>query len=236
MAMKKVVTVESSQYPNEDFTGVLEDYFVKYVEQIDSKVLALLFENPDGTDNSMEITIYGIDYLTQENEAGELTAGKSFSMGQFNDSLNAQKVNFLFDPETDEVEFQPDLRGNTLDMDANPSKRITEDGEKTRQNWKIREVVGDLVTLEPKVPKAKPKPTPAVTNDDAKDSWESLIMSDEFFTTPHSHPEILRHLKETMPDAKERTPYTKSFKTVFAVLMDDGVLIMPEAGKYQYVE
>ena len=240
MAMKKVVTVETSKYPKEDFIGVLEQYYVKFVEQLNAHVLTLEFENPEDTESPMELTIFGIDYLKQKNTEGEFTTGRGFGLGMFIDSLESCGSSFMYDAETDEVQFEPDLTGKTLDMDANPSKRITDEGEKTRQNWKIRKIIdGNENTPATPTPQAvappKTTPTPA-TNDDAKDNWEALIISDEFYTTPHSHPEILRHLKENMQDTKERAPYTKSFKTVFAALMEDGVLVMPEEGKYQYVE
>lgn len=239
MVMKKVVTVETTRYPKEDFTGVLENYYIKYVEQLDANVLTLEFENPEDTEAPMELTIFGIDYLDRENDAGEITTGKGFGLGVFIDSLNAVGSDFMYDGEIHEVNFMPEIAGKTLDMDANPSKKITDEGEKTRQNWRIRKIIGSGDTPPPQTSSsvaAKPKtPLPPAASGDTREDWEALIISDEFYTVPHTHPEILRHLRQTMPDRKERAPYTESFKAVFAALIKDGVLMMPEEGKYQLV-
>lgn len=233
MGFKEVVTIETSKYPKEDFVGLLEAYYIKYVEQLDAKVLTLEFENPEDTESPQEITIFGIDYLDRENEAGQITTGKSFGLGLFLDSLKAIGSKFLYDTEANEVQFEPDLRGKTLDMDANSSTKISDEGEKTRQNWKIRNIVDSATPIT--TPAPTHTKTPVDSLGDIRGDWEDLITSDEFYTAPHSHPEILRHLRETLPSAKERTRYTKAFKATFSALVEDGVLMMPEEGKYQYV-
>lgn len=208
MAFREVEPETSATFHNDDFTDTVKDIYVDTKEIGDNEVDALTIE----FENSVPLDILLPQSFPEFKDIDRL--------GRFVKSLTAFGYKLLYDDESHQIDFKPDLRGETLSFKTN-EKNYTDkkSGEqKVFQWWTVESIENG--SNEPE-------------DDETVEECKNLIMSivDDYEIPSKSI--ISKQIIEKAGGRTEAKPYQKVRDKALSELVNEGTLEY-SGGKYCY--